>query len=123
MLLDLTSIVLPILMTAEASLGLVLSWCRFRGAEFALQGWFGFTGGQLIVWLRFGRRMLLRVLSKHPDSVVRYPDKENTLPSLTKAVTDRHPSLKNVYCVCCFLVVDVACSILPRLVQRKGHRQ
>ena len=32
------------IITAEASLGLVLAWHRFRGAEFTLQGWFGFTG-------------------------------------------------------------------------------
>ena len=31
------------IISAAASLGLVLAWYRFRGAEFILQGWFGFT--------------------------------------------------------------------------------
>ena len=49
--------------TSISCLGLVLAWYRFRGAEFILQGWFGFTGTQCNVWLRFGRRMLLKALS------------------------------------------------------------
>ena len=49
--------------TAAACPGLTLCWHRFRGAEFVLQGWFGFTGTQCNVWLRFGRRTLLRGLS------------------------------------------------------------
>jgi hypothetical protein len=28
---------------AHSCLGLALSWYRFRGAEYILQGWFGFT--------------------------------------------------------------------------------
>ena len=64
------------IITAEASLGLVLSWYRFRGAEWALQGWFGFTGGHTNVWLRFGRRMLLKCLSEHPEAKVKFPTDE-----------------------------------------------
>ena len=39
---------------ATACLGLVLTWYRFRGPEYILQGWFGFTGTHANVWLKFG---------------------------------------------------------------------
>ena len=41
------------MVTAQACLGLVLSWYRFCWAEFVLQGWIGFTGTQCNVWLRW----------------------------------------------------------------------
>ena len=86
------------IITAEASLGLVLAWYRFRGAEFVLQGWFGFTGTHCNVWLRFGRRMLLKCLRKHPDAKVSMPtiDEIRTLQMICLA---RHDALENVYCV------------------------
>jgi len=40
---------------AKGCLGLVLTWCPFRGAEFILQGWFGHVGSHLNIWLRFGQ--------------------------------------------------------------------
>ena len=52
----------PRMVTAASCLGLTLAYFRFKGAEFALQGWFGFTGTHANVWLRFGKRMLLRAL-------------------------------------------------------------
>jgi hypothetical protein len=48
----------PRIISSTQCLGLVLAWYRFKGAEYILQGWFGFTGGHTSVWLRFGRRML-----------------------------------------------------------------
>ena len=87
----------PRIITAEACLGLVLAWYRFRGAEYILQGWFGFTGTHNNVWLRFGRRILLRSLRKHPEAKVTFPSNEeiSTLKGICKA---RHPALENVYC-------------------------
>jgi DDE superfamily endonuclease len=81
-----------------ACLGLVLSWYRFRGSEFILQGWFGFTGTQTNAWLRFGRRMLLLALKDCEECLVRFPDDE-TIEVYKEAVARRHESLKNVYCV------------------------
>ena len=63
----------PRMVTSVSCLGLVLAWYRFRGAGFILQGWFGFTGAQTNVWLRFGRRMLLKALLKMEDAVVAFP--------------------------------------------------
>ena len=42
----------PRKVTAASCLGLILAYYRFRGAEFALQGWFGLTGTATNVWLR-----------------------------------------------------------------------
>lgn len=84
--------------TAASCLGLVLAWCRFTGSEFILQGWFGFTGTPVNVWLRFGRRMLLKALSRNAKAQVRMPSEEKT--QQCKALTQRkHPALKNICCV------------------------
>ena len=85
------------IISAEACLGLTLSWYRFRGAEFILQGWFGFTHTHNNVWLRFGRRMLLKALKKHPEAQVKPPSDEE-VERLKEICVNRHSSLKNVYC-------------------------
>lgn len=85
------------LVSASSCLGLVLAWYRFRGGEFILQGWFGFTGGHTNVWLRFGRRMLLRVLCKNHDARVRFPT-EPEIQQYKAIVNSRHKSLVDVYC-------------------------
>ena len=85
------------IITAEASLALVLCWYRFRGAEFILQGWFGFTGTHNNVWLRFGRRMLLRVLKQHKEAKVEFPTVEE-IEQLKEMVKSRHDALDGVYC-------------------------
>jgi DDE superfamily endonuclease len=84
--------------TAVTCLALVLAWYRFRGAEFQLQGWFGFTGTHANIWLRFGRRGLLIVLKKHPMSRVQYPT-DQKIEELKAACTEKHPLLTDVYCV------------------------
>ena len=86
------------MVSAISCLGLVLAWYRFKGAQWVLQGWFGFTYGQTNVWLRFGRRMLFKALHCHPDCVVKFPE-DNKIKFLMKAVNRRHTSLKKVYCV------------------------
>jgi DDE superfamily endonuclease len=80
-------------------LGLVLAWFRFRGSEFILQGWFGFTGAHLNVWLRFGRRMLLKLLRDHADAIVKFPDDER-VKAYQHSIHARHRHLPDVYCVC-----------------------
>jgi DDE superfamily endonuclease len=83
---------------AATCLGLVLAWYRFKGAQWILQGWFGLTGTQTNVWLRFGRRMLFRAIRNHPDSLVRYPN-DDEIDGLMEAINNRHSTLKKVYCV------------------------
>jgi DDE superfamily endonuclease len=86
------------LITATTCLALALSWYRFRGAEFQLQGWFGFTGTHANVWLKFGRRGLLLLLKKHPLARVKMPTDEK-IAELKSACVESHPLLPDVYCV------------------------
>jgi hypothetical protein len=82
----------------HASLGLVLAWYRFRGAEFVLQGWFGFTGSHANVWLRFGRRMLLKALLKSDNARPAWPD-ATQIKELQAIIQQHHTSLRDVFCV------------------------
>jgi DDE superfamily endonuclease len=83
---------------AKTCLGMVLAWYRFRGGEYALQGWFGFTGSHANVWLRFGRRGLLIMLENDPDARVEMPsnDKVESLKSIVQA---RHSLLTDVFAI------------------------
>jgi DDE superfamily endonuclease len=87
------------MVTAEACLGLVLASFRFKGAQWILQGWFGFTYGKTNVWLRFGRRMLFKALYKHPECVVQFPSDDEIKKLLMEVVQGRHSALTNVYSV------------------------
>ena len=99
--------------TAAACPGLTLCWHRFRGAEFVLQGWFGFTGTQCNVWSRFGRRTLLRGLSACTECLVGCPDKDK-MKDHQKATKRRHKHLDNVHCFADGLKPPLeACSGLP----------
>ena len=62
---------------AHSCLGLVLAWYRFRGPEYILQGWFGFTGTHANVWLKFGRRMLFKALMEVELAKPQWPDDAN----------------------------------------------
>ncbi|CAB9513917.1 expressed unknown protein [Seminavis robusta] len=86
------------IINASSCLALVLTWYRFRGALFTLQGWFGFTSTHTSVWLRFGRRGLLLLLQNHHWGRVAIPTDEK-IERLKAAVNQRHPALVNVYCV------------------------
>jgi hypothetical protein len=88
------------LIKPHACLGIVLAWYRFRGSQFILQGWFGFTGTHASVWLRFGRRMLLKALRTYPLAVPSWPDHDK-VNALKDIVANRHPTLGNegVFCV------------------------
>ena len=86
------------IVTASCILGLTLAWFRFRGAEFVLQGWFGLTGTQCNVWLRFGRRMLLKILLADPDAQVKFPDNQK-IAELQEAIGSKYPTLKDVFCL------------------------
>lgn len=86
------------MVSSIACLGLTLAWYRFRGAEFILQGWFGFTGTVTNCWLRFGRRMLIKALLKNVEAKVCFPDDEK-ITFYKGAIKARHNSLDDVYCV------------------------
>lgn len=81
---------------ARTCLGLVLAWYRFRGAEYILQGWFGYTGAHANVWLRFGRRGLFLALYQNPLAKVAMPSDAN-IAVLKSIVQARHDLLTDVF--------------------------
>jgi DDE superfamily endonuclease len=86
------------IITPITCLALALAWYRFRGSEFQLQGWFGFTGTHGNVWLKFGRRGLLILLRNHPMARVAMPT-DARIAELQAACAEKHPLLTDVYCV------------------------
>ena len=82
----------PWLLDGRLCLGLVLTWTHTRGAEQVLSVMFGVTGTPISKWIVFGRRVLVRVLQKHPHSCVCFPHSDVTA-TMMQAVHDRHPHL------------------------------
>jgi hypothetical protein len=52
----------PHLLLSIQSLGLGLAWTRTQGSYAVLQVVFGLTPGQLLLWLQFSRRLVVKVL-------------------------------------------------------------
>ena len=86
----------PRLVTPTIALGLVLAWTRTRGSSMVLQIIFGMTATPLCMWLRFGRRILVKVLKDHPGARVEMPNAEE-IDSFKLAISSKYPSLTNVW--------------------------
>ena len=80
----------PRLIDAKSALGLALAWYRFRGAEFILQGWFGYTGTPANVWLKFSRRILLICLWRDAQARIEMPS-DDRVALLKEAVAKKYP--------------------------------
>ena len=50
-----------------------------RGAEFVLCLFFGITGSVCSLFLRFGRRILLKALANHPLAAIRMPSHDDVM--------------------------------------------
>mgnify|MGYP006199202059 CR=1 FL=1 len=77
-------------------LGLLLSWTRTRGSLMSLQLVFGMTHTPLGKYLQFARRIILKVLKKHPLAEIKMPTMEK-LEEYRQAIHRRHPALPNVW--------------------------
>ena len=84
------------LITSTQGLALVLAWTRTQGSFAALQLIFGFTPGRLSLWLRFGCRMLLRVLSAEPLAIPTMPTDEE-VDDFVHCITEKYPALTNCW--------------------------
>ena len=80
----------PRLMTAVDCLGLNLAWTRLRGSMVALQLIFGLTETSVSIYLRFGRRLLVNVLSSCPDAAICIPSAEK-IKEYQEAISKKHP--------------------------------
>lgn len=85
-------------MSATQCLALVLSLGRTRGSEIVLCYLLGITASVCSVFIRFGRRLLLRVLARDSRSRVEMPSLSE-LPSLKSSIHERYSMLEDVYCV------------------------
>ena len=64
-------------MKARGALGLVLMWYRTKGScTRSLALMFGQTSTPMYRWLKFSRKVLLHVLSRNEDAIVRLPTNE-----------------------------------------------
>jgi hypothetical protein len=88
----------PCKVNAKSCLALFLTYYRFRGSFFILQGWFGLTGIPLGVWTNFSRILLIHVL-QNDISKVQWPDNDKII-IYKKIIEQKYPILKNVFCVC-----------------------
>lgn len=88
----------PRSMTSAHCLGLVLTWGRSRGSEFVISLLFGITGSVCSLFLRFGRRVLMKVLKNDPNAEVRMPSGPE-LEGLKLAISGKYSLLQNVFCV------------------------
>ena len=82
----------PRMITAKDCLGLCLAWTRTRGSSMVLQIIFGMTGTSVSMYLRFGRRILVRVLQNEADCAIRIPD-VTKIRMFQDCIKERHPAL------------------------------
>ena len=84
-------------MTASGCLGLVLMWFRTRGScARALALLFGQTSTPMYLWLKFGRRILLHVLSREKCALISLPEADE-VNFFSKVISAKYPVLTNVW--------------------------
>ena len=88
----------PRTMTATTCLGLVLAWGRTRGSEMVLCLIFCITGSVCSLFIRFGRRLLLKALARDPKAAVKMPGYEE-VEEFKMAIYIKYSLLSDVYCV------------------------
>ena len=88
----------PRTLGADACLGIVLSWYRTSGSCFVLCIIFGITASVCHLFLRFGRRILVRILKKYSLARVTPPDDEE-VKFLQRIIAEKYPLLSDVYAV------------------------
>ncbi len=87
----------PRSMTASHCLGMALTWIRSRGSEHMLSLVFSVTGSVCSLFLRFARRILIRILCSDPRALRLPTDAE--VEEFQGVFETKHPNLRDVYCV------------------------
>jgi DDE superfamily endonuclease len=87
----------PRLMKSEDCLGLVLAWTRTTGAMFIIQMVFGITRTSCSIYLRYGRRLLIKILVRNPLAKLGLPSPDK-IQEYKAMVSARHPLLHDVWC-------------------------
>ena len=84
------------ILSAEACLGLVLTWLRSRGPNRVLCFLFGIIPGTCSVYLRFAKRILIRVLKDIPGVTPSMPDRDEA-EAYVDAIHELYPILTDVW--------------------------
>jgi DDE superfamily endonuclease len=84
------------LLSSIQCLGLALAWTRTRGSYAVLQVIFGLTPGNLSLWLRFARRLLVKILRQDPMAKVCIPT-DDEIADFEAAITAKYPALTNCW--------------------------
>ena len=84
------------LMSSIHCLGLALSWTRTRGSYCVLQLIFGLTASSLSLWLRFSRRVLVKVLHDDVEGQVVFPC-DDEIAAFQAAISAKYPRLKDCW--------------------------
>lgn len=80
---------------SETCLALTLLWCRTTCQYWILSTTFGLVGTSCGDWLRFGKRVVVHLLSSRLDSVVCLPD-ATKVAQYKEAIERKYPVLKDV---------------------------
>lgn len=85
----------PRMVSCHACLGMVLFWTRTKCHYWTIAQFFDFTGSVCELWLRFGKRLLLHVLSQREDTQVKMPTADKCKEYIA-AVSRKYHSLNSV---------------------------
>ncbi|GMF31749.1 unnamed protein product [Phytophthora fragariaefolia] len=88
----------PRSMAASMGLALRLAWTRTRGSEYILRMLFDGTHTVYSLFLRFIRRILLKVLAADEYAAVRLPSR-NEISAFQQGIFAKYPSLQDVFAV------------------------
>jgi hypothetical protein len=99
----------PRIVDAKTCIAIMMAYYRFKGGVFVLQGWFGLTGTNILTWLRFTIIIVINILKNIPKYAIMFPD-DNTIKYYQSLVKRKHPMLKDVYCVCDGLKLEMEAS-------------
>jgi hypothetical protein len=86
----------PRLLSGVSCLGLVLTWTRSRGPNRLLCFLFGILPASCSVWLRFGKRVLVRVLKGVSEARVEMPTPQEVAEFQT-LIGVKYPACNNVW--------------------------
>ena len=87
----------PRIISVEDCVGLNLAWTRTQGSLMSLQLIFGLTYTHLSTYLRYGRRILIKVLKDEEDSRVKVPSLSK-IAQYQNAIFQKYPMLDGVWC-------------------------
>lgn len=99
----------PRKVNALICLGLILTWARTRGPLRQLQREFGMSYTTVSLYLRFGRRMLLKAIERLPEAKVCLPN-QREIRIYQRCLHKKFPYLRNIWGAMDGLRLDIQAS-------------